>query len=238
MDISFVPLNRNRNRDNRDESEDPDNEELQLSTRNFYSSIPALFNLAASSQSQQSQLRQSMPSIYALDYFKHTKPVDQSVENIKEFADNFKDIKIKLTKIQETITLLEKRKELIKTTYEDLNKKITEFFGLVNSQEFIAMLAVRAFEMIKSLELEKYYEERVTLLEHYNAAVPLLTQVKDEFFSDQVNIGNCPICYEKNISYTLQNCGHCLCDDCKKKIGTNCFLCRAHISKITRIYIS
>jgi hypothetical protein len=90
MDIAFVPLNRNRDREDTD-----DNEELQLSTRNFYSSIPALFNLASQSQSQ-SQLRQSMPSIYALDYFKHTKPVDQSIENIKEFTDNFTKKTIKI----------------------------------------------------------------------------------------------------------------------------------------------
>jgi hypothetical protein len=222
--ITFVPMNT---------TEEEEENNAQLISNALFSQMPTILrlqNLSNTSKQQQ--------SLYSLENFKYNKIVNPSIENIKTFSDSFKEIKIKLAKINEIITALEQKKEVIKITYEDVNKKIVEFFGLTNSHEFASILAMKSVEMINNLELNKYYEERNKLVEYYEVAVPLLKQVEQEFFAEKSKIGNCPICYEKDISFTILNCGHCLCDDCKKKVVSSCFLCRGPITKISRIYIA
>jgi hypothetical protein len=225
--ITFVPMNNNMNSDEEDNT--------QIISHALYSQIPALLRLQNLSNLSTTPRQQSL---FSLDNFKHNKIVNPSIENIKDFSDSFKEIKIKLTNINELIVGLEKRKEIIKITYEDVNKKIVEFFGLTNSHEFASILAMRSVEMINNLELDKHYEERKALLEYYEVAIPLLKQVEQEFFAEKSKIGNCPICYEKDISFTILNCGHCICEECKKKVVSSCFLCRGPVTKISRIYIT
>jgi hypothetical protein len=217
--ISFVPVTTN----------DTDN---QLVARN----LSSLISLAGLGQMTQTNVT---PQQYSLDSYKFERtPLDPSLVNIKEFADNFRAIKAKLANIEEAITALEKKKGLIKSTYEDVSKKLIEFFGIGEESDVLTTLQKKAYDMIERLDLERFYEERNKLLQHYKVAVPLLNEVKDEFFKDIGNIGNCPICFEKDMSYAVYPCGHVTCEDCKKKLVSSCFQCRGPVMKVMKIYTS
>ncbi len=212
--VSFIPVS------------DGDN---QVIARNL-TSLLSLATQAANFNQNQSQ--------HSLESFKFDKQIDPSLVNIKEFADNFKSIKSKLAEIEKVITDLEKKKQQIKQKYDEVHKILTEFFNINDTNDVYLILQSKACEMISKLELEKYYDEQNKLLQHYKVAVPLLNEVKDEFFKDIPKIANCPICFEKDVSYAVYPCGHLTCEDCKKKIVSNCFQCRTHVLKVMRIYPS
>jgi hypothetical protein len=174
--------------------------------------------------------------LYQLESYTIDNPIDPSLVNIKEFANKFKDIKHKLTGIEATILDLERRKEMIRNTYSDVTKKLVEFFGFSETHESVMTLKRRAYDMVSNLDLDRYYEERNALLEHYKVAVPLLEEVKNEFFAEEMK-ASCPICYENNVTHVLLPCGHTLCDNCKKKVLSSCYLCRASVNKINKIFI-
>lgn len=215
--ISFVPI---RNEDN-------DN---HLISRNL-AALASLASLANLSQPQH-------PAIsYNLEGFKLDRSIDPSSLNIKEFSDSFKQIKAKLKGIEATICELERKRDAVTSVFEDVSKKLVDFFGMSETSEFLSALKNRACEMVTRLELDKFYEERNTLLQHYKVAVPLLSQVRQEFFGDSSSIPSCPICYENNVTHAVLPCGHCICEDCKKKLLSTCFHCRSPVVKINRIYI-
>jgi hypothetical protein len=203
----------------------------QLIARNFTNTLASLANLANIPSSQ-------IKPNKTLEFFKYDKTIDLSIVNIKEFSDNFKDIKQKLSNIEVVIVDLESKREELLSKYEKVTKILSEFFGFSENMDMFSIIKKTTFDMISKLELEKYYEERTNLLNHYKVAVPLLNQVKDEFFKNSSTISNCPICYEKNITYVMIPCGHTLCEDCKKKIISNCFVCRTPVSKINKIFIT
>lgn len=215
--ISFIPIR----------NEDSDN---QIISRNL-TALASLASLANLSQPQHPAIN------YSLDNYRLERSIDPSTINIKEFSESFKEIKTKLKGIESTITDLEKKRDLIKTVYDETSKKLVDFFGMSETSEMFAALRTRACEMISKLDLDRFYEERNKLLQHYKVAVPLLTQVRQEFFGNSSNIPSCPICYEKDVTHAVLPCGHCICDDCKKKVLTTCFQCRSPVVKINRIYI-
>lgn len=205
------------------------NEEGQITRwQPFLASLANLSSLNVPMQNQQ--------PTYQLDSYIVNQPTDPSLLNIKEFADTFKVVKQKLGRIEVVISDLERRRELIKNTYSDVAKKLIEFFGFSETHEAITSLQKRAYDMVNMLGLDKYYEERDVLLEHYKVAVPLLEQVKKEFFTEDVK-ASCPICYENNVSNVLLPCGHTLCDNCKQKVVSTCYICRTTVNKITKIFI-
>ena len=215
--ISFVPLS----------STDNDNNQ-QIITRNL-STLASLAGL--------SSLNQFTSQQYTLDSFKIEKPINPDLVNIKDFVENFKNVKTKLKEIEDVIQDLEKQKELIKQNYQDVMKKLIEFFGFSESDPILETLKQKAFEMTCKLNLEHYCEEKNKLLDYYQICVPLLNQVKDEFFGDNSPKENCHICYENKISHAIFPCGHTLCDHCKKKISNNCYLCRTPVIKVNKIFI-
>ena len=170
--------------------------------------------------------------------FKYDRELDPSLYNIKEFADNFKEIKAKLKAIQDVIDNLEKQRDMIRLAYEDVYKKLTGFFAISDTSDLLRTLQSKAAEMITRLDLDKYYEEKNKMLAYYKAAVPLLEQVKQEFFGEAIPTANCPICYEKNVTHMMYPCGHTLCDSCKKKVTNSCFVCRASVNTIAKIYLA
>ena len=216
--ISFIPIR----------NEDSDN---HIISRN----LSTLANLASlANLSQQTQ----HPAInYSLENYKFEKSIDPATINIKEFSESFREIKTKLKGIETTVSDLEKKRDTIKSVYDDTSKKLVDFFGMSETSEMFAALRNRACEMISRLNLEGFYEERNKLLQHYKIAVPLLSQVRQEFFGNSSNIPSCPICYENDVTHAVLPCGHCICEDCKKKVLTTCFQCRSPVVKINRIYI-
>lgn len=173
---------------------------------------------------------------FSLSSFKYDKPIDPSLVPIKEFADNFKTIKSKLQNIETVIADLEKQKSTIHSKHEDVCKTLHEFFEIPDDHDIFNCIHATAYQMTERLQLDKYYEERANLLQHYKVAIPLLNEVKQEFFKDTSRLANCPICFDKEVSYAAYPCGHLTCEDCKKKIIMNCFQCRAHVVKVMRIY--
>ena len=204
--IGFLPIN----------SVNSDNQNI---TRN----LSSLVSLAG--------LSQQPPS-----YFKIDKHIDPSTLNIKEFSDNFRLIKSKLSEIEIIITTREEKRDEINKIYDEVITHLTEFFNIDEGNCLIDILKNKAYNMIMNLELDKFYEERSKLLEYYKVAVPLLNQVKEEFFKDK-KIETCHICYDKPVSYCIMPCGHVLCEDCRKKVIGTCYLCRTPVVKMSRIYI-
>lgn len=196
----------------------------------FSRNLSSLLSLAAAQQQPQQQPQ------YNLSLFKYDKPIDPSLVPIKEFADNFKIIKSKLHDIEKVIADLEKQKSNIKAKHEEVCKTLHEFFEIPDDHDVFNFIHETAYQMTEKLQLEKYYEERANLLQHYKVAVPLLNEVKEEFFKDTSRLANCPICFEKEVSFAAYPCGHLTCDDCKKKLISTCFQCRAHVLKVIRIY--
>lgn len=199
-------------------------QDSQLFSRN----LSSLLSLAATHNQQQPQ--------YNLSSFKYDKPLDPSLLPIKEFADNFRNIKAKLGEIEKVISDLEKQKATIKSKHDEVCKTLHDFFEIPNDHEIFNVIHSTAYQMTEKLQLEKYCEERANLLQHYKVAVPLLNEVRDEFFKDTSRLSNCPICFEKEVSFAAYPCGHLTCDDCKKKLISTCFQCRAHVLKVMRIY--
>lgn len=200
-------------------------QDSQLFSRN----LSSLLSLAATSQNTQ------QPQ-YSLSSFKYDKPIDPALVPIKEFADNFKNIKTKLQDIEKVIADLEKQKSTIKSKHEEVCKTLHEFFEIPDDHDIFSFIHATAYQMTEQLQLDKYCEERANLLQHYKVAVPLLNEVKEEFFKDCSRLSNCPICFEKEVSFAAYPCGHLTCDNCKKKLITTCFQCRAHVLKVMRIY--
>lgn len=214
--ISFIPV---RNEDND-----------SIISRNL-TALASLASLANLSQPQH-------PAVsYNLESFRFDKSIDPASLNIKEFSESFKEIKAKLKCIEATIGELEKKRDTVKSVFDDVAKKLVDFFGLSETSEMLSALRNRACEMVTKLELDRFYEERNSLLQHYKVAVPLLSQVRQEFFGDSSSIPSCPICYENDVTHAVLPCGHCICEDCKKKVLTTCFQCRSPVVKINRIYI-
>lgn len=213
--ISFIPVNSDDN-----------------NQRTFTSALASMF------QSNHTQNYPIPPPLsYTLDNFKFESTIDTDSLNIKTFSEKFKDIKMKLTNIETIILELEKKKDKLKSSHDEICKKLIEIFGFSPSNDIFAMITNKAHQLIANLELEKYYEERNNLLKYYTIAIPLLEEVKKEFFSDKQTLSNCTICYEKNISYAMYPCGHTLCSECKKKLTNNCFQCRANIIRVNKIYV-
>ena len=204
----------------------------QLMNRNL-SALASLAGLSSLQSTIQSTLQQN--HTYSIESFKLEKNVDPSTVSIREFTDNFKANKLKLANIEIAIEDLEKQKNIIKENYESTMKHLVEFFNIPEKNIILDILREKAYIMVNLLELDKYYEEKNKLLEYYKTAIPLLNQVKQEFFADQQSLENCHICFDKQICWAL-NCGHTLCDDCKKKLVNNCYLCRSPILKITKIF--
>lgn len=192
-------------------------------------SLNSLFSLASQSLSKYE---------YAIDSFKFDKTLDPNSINVSKFTENFKQVKTKLAEIEKAIQDLEKREKQIKTTYEDTYKKLHDFFNIPKESEVFDVLQEKAYKMLEALNLDSFYAERDNLMNQYSIAVPLLTQVKEEFFKDQTKISNCPICYENDVCYAVYPCGHLTCAECKKKLVTSCFQCRGNIVKIMKIYTS
>lgn len=206
----------------------PVSDDNQVFSRNLTSLLSLATHAANFNQTPQ----------YSLDSFKFDKQLDPSLINIKEFSDNFKIIKSKLNDIEKVIVDLEQKKQQINQKYDEVYKILSEFFDINDTNEVYIILQNKALEMIQKLELEKYHNEQKKLLQHYKVAIPLLNEVKDEFFKDIPKIANCPICFEKDVSFASYPCGHLTCEDCKKKIVSSCFQCRSSVLKVMRIYPS
>ena len=226
--VSFIPITDSTDSLNH-------NSQNQLISRNSLSALASLAGLTSLTNHHQTQSSQQ-PS-YSLDHYQFDKSVDPSLVNIKEFTENFKVIRTKLKEIEIVISELEQRKDLIKHNYDEVIKKLTDFFSIPETSTVYQVIGTKAYEMINALGLEKYYEARDKLLEYYKISVPLLNQVKQEFFAENQNIENCHICYEKPLSYAIYPCGHTMCEDCRKKVVGSCYLCRSPVIRVNKIYI-
>lgn len=220
--VSLVPL------------QDGEGNGARLIARNL-SSLASLANLAGlTSPSAPTHHQQNFLS---LEHYRMDQKIDPDSLKIKEFAETFKILKTKLKGIEDAIIDLEKKRDTIRSNYEDAYQKLVGFFELSETNPLLTALKQKTVEMVASLNLEKYYEERGSLQQQYRVAVPLLSQVKDEFFGEAKTVPSCPICYEKDIGYVAIPCGHCLCEDCRRKILSTCFQCRTPVLKLNRIYI-
>ena len=150
------------------------------------------------------------------------------INNIKSFCIVYKKVKASLKVVTQNIF----EAELFKTKYENALESNT----ILNLDcETLNIIKEQVDIKIKDLCIDALYDEHKRLRKYCDTAKELIEVVKSELCPDD-NINQCPICMDNVITNVLAPCGHCLCNKCKANIKTTCFVCRARIYNIIKIY--
>ena len=159
-----------------------------------------------------------------------------------EFCVELKKIKQAYAQKQQLINKLETSERdmvtniqnVLKTIKEDIHVKAEEYDTIRN------ILAQRKHEFITSLELAKHRDELKEYKQYYDVLLPLLREIRDHFAENESHAweaGICPICFEENAEYVVVPCGHVLCGTCRPQLHRECFVCRARLDQIIRLYL-
>ena len=138
---------------------------------------------------------------------------------------------------------IDQRYTLAKEKYCNFNKNIVETIKSINLISTAETEADFFFKEILTERINWYYSElKLDSLkqEHY--------QINGEFFflkkmltelSEISNPTVCQICFENQISYIIDPCGHTMCENCKIKSLNlqNCHFCRTRFGSFKRLYL-
>lgn len=151
---------------------------------------------------------------------------------LKNIKDKISKLYIKKIEIDEKINLAKKNIKLFTDTINNtitffneieydpnlkdlLNKKIDSYF-LYNNIENLTN---------ESLMIDKELEESKSLITLFSSFLPSVA---------------CSICFDKQVEYFMDPCGHSVCKDCKIKceVSNKCHYCRTVRKKFNKLYLS
>jgi hypothetical protein len=127
--------------------------------------------------------------------------------------------------------LITRKLKILDTTYTHMIQ-----MELVESQEAAALQkAVLDYihHVYDSHHIEAYYENFCKAYARYMA---LRTVVMPFHSTSALQKTTCSICFESEIGYALDPCGHVFCKDCAHK-QSQCYLCRIPIVKRLTLYL-
>lgn len=105
----------------------------------------------------------------------------------------------------------------------------------VNEAHDTLMKAVEEY-MTKVFEANQISEDYKALIAAYKRFITLRDTVQMMRSSAVESEPLCSICLTDSVSYTLTPCGHTFCQNCVRRQGTSCPMCRATIKDRVRIY--
>ena len=137
--------------------------------------------------------------------------------------------------IQEFTNLM--NKPIIETKVENSNPALEEYTNTIKNLKGYLLEINERYDSVEKRYLEKPTEE---LKQEFEA-------VKAEYSSIIVKLKSfnvlaprtCVICFESEIEYFLDPCGHTICGGCKDKCQstTKCHVCRAHRTRYRKLYL-
>jgi hypothetical protein len=178
--------------------------------------------------------KQSKMEPMQLMQIEQNSQIEQSEEfNIlKNVKDKISKLYIKKIEIDEKINLAKKNNLLFTDTINNtinffneieydpnlkdlLNKKVDLYF-LNNNIENL---------MNESLIIDKELEDTKSLITLFSSFLPSVS---------------CSICFDKQVEYFMDPCGHSVCKDCKIKceVSNKCHYCRTVRKKFNKLYLS
>jgi hypothetical protein len=112
-------------------------------------------------------------------------------------------------------------KPVMETNVENSNPALEEYINTVkNLKGYLVDINKRYDKLEKDSSTSEEFE--AVKKEYYSAIIKLKTLPK-EVFSPRT----CVICFDAEIEYFLNPCGHTICGSCKDKYRTNkCHICR------------
>lgn len=161
-----------------------------------------------------------------------------NIQNLHESIDSFKkDIGDLYQKKNYIEIKLSKNKEMYKTfcnhTSSLLEAMEPFYLGTKKQDEFRENIKENIEWFYEELDLVKLTIENTKITEELNFMKESLKKISSLSIPTQ-----CPICYENQVSWFIDPCGHTLCEKCKEFCKENpyCHYCKTKKNKYSRLY--
>jgi hypothetical protein len=117
---------------------------------------------------------------------------------------------------------------------DDLRKSGNSYMSKL--LEYKGRLVYDKMEQLRSLQDKKLVEEKN--IENIRNFILLGVKQIIETETIKTKIHICPICFNGEVEYCLEPCGHTLCTKCCKRLGTTCNMCRNVFDKKIKLFFS
>lgn len=152
-----------------------------------------------------------------------------SINNIRTFCIDYKKIKDSIKLLCQQIDEAEE----LKLKYE----KVLENTYILNlDEELTDKIKKQTDAKITELKLDILYEQHNKHRKYCETAKFLIDIIKIELGPNTEDVNLCPICMDNYITNVISPCGHCVCKKCKENIKYTCFICRARVNNLIKIY--
>lgn len=123
-----------------------------------------------------------------------------------------------------------------KDLFKNFSDSILEIVKVLNENtdsDLIKMLNKKIDDYALELKIDYYNLEESRIIMELDY---LKKTIKN--FSDLIPASTCGICYENQVTYFIETCGHTICDDCKIKCGKSiyCHYCRTPRGEYKKLF--
>jgi len=175
----------------------------------------------------------------SMDYNSQKKEDDVKLPNTVEFCTQYNRFKNEEKILAEQLNIAEKKISEINDNQEKILKALRELGVNTDTFEMIqSIILPHTKELIEKYNIQDTMCRLKELQDKIAIYLVLLTEVKNEFFTETKDIDNwtCSICYDSKIDHVITSCGHTLCGKCKIKIKDKCFVCRKNIDQVIKLF--
>lgn len=170
--------------------------------------------------------------------------------DVKKFCFQLNSLKLSIDEIQKRIDESESKKASIEVGTEEVIDKMRQLEIFPDELDVIyQILTTNRDRVIESLNIQGLHQTKAKINRKLTKRTPILKQMRDELLqsSDQSNatdVSNevnsqviCSICYTNKINIAFVPCGHTFCQQCARKVSTQCFICNQRIANVMHIYL-